>query len=144
MSRPDKIYARFRGVVKTDTAIAGVFGPSGLEDMALVKVDSGGEIVLAGKGEALGAIITTEGKAHSGVASFRTAAAGAVVTVYTNAEFQDAGLTVGDEIWSIAAGDVQTSAPAVPTQKVGFTVLNDAAKGGHRLVINIAPASDIT
>ena len=53
MSRPDKVYSRFRGVVKSDTAIAGVFGPTGAEDLALVKIDAGGELVLAGQGEAL-------------------------------------------------------------------------------------------
>lgn len=144
MSRPEKIYGRFRGVVKSDTAIAGVFGPLGSEDLALVKVDAGGELVLAGQGEAEGIIMTTEGKADSGVANFLTAAAGAVVTVYTNAEFADTGLTAGDKLWSAAAGDVATAATAVPTQPVGMVVLNDPGKGGERLVVNIAPASDIT
>jgi hypothetical protein len=144
MSRPDKVYARFRGVVKSDTAIAGVFGPTGAEDLAFVKVDAGGELVLAGQGEALGVIMTTEGKADSGVANFYTAAAGSVVTVFTSAEFLDCGFTVGDEIWSAAAGDAAIAATAVPTQKVGFTVLNDPAKGDHRVVFNIAAASDIT
>jgi len=144
MSRPDKIYGRFRGVVKSDTAIAGVFGVTGSEDLALVKVDAGGELVLADQGEALGVIMTTEGKANSGVANFLTAAAGSVVTVFTNAEFLDCGFTVGDELWSDDAGDVATAATAVPTQKVGFTVLNDPAKGDHRVVFNIVAPSDIT
>jgi len=144
MSRPDKIYGRFRGVVKSDTAIVGVFGPTGAEDLAFVTTDAGGELVLAGSGLAEGVILTTEGKADSGVANFLTAAAGAVVTVYTNAEFVDCGFTVGDKIWATAAGDAATTATAVPTQQVGFTVLNDPAKGDHRVVFNISPATDIT
>lgn len=142
MSRPDKIYSRFRGVVKSDTAIAGVFGTG--TDLACVTVDANGELVLAGSGLAEGVIWTPEGKADSGVANFATAAAGSVVTVYTNAEFVDTGLTVGNKIWADAAGDVATSATAVPTQQIGMVVLNDPAKGGERFVLNVAPATDIT
>jgi len=142
MSRPDKITGRFRGVVAQATAIAGVFGPAGSEDLALVKIDGSGELVLATQGEAVGVIVTTEGKASSSVANFRTAAAGSVVTVYTHCEIVDDGATVGDEYWSTAAGDVVTVVPgATPVQKVGVVLNNDAAKGGTRTLFNIVPYS---
>lgn len=142
MSRPDKVTGRFRGVVKSDTAITGLYGTGA--DLVNVTTDAGGELVLAGQGLAEGVIWTPEGKADSGVANFNVAAAGTVVTVYTHAEFVDTGLTVGDKVWSDAAGDIATSATAVPTQQIGMVVLNDPAKGGERFVINIAPATDIT
>ena len=142
MSRPEKVRAEFRGVVKSDTAIAGVFGPTGLEDIALVALDSGGELVLAAQATAEGVIVTTEGKADSGVANFLTAAAGAVVTVYTHVEIVDDGGTAGDKLYSTAAGDVVTTEPvAGNVQQVGVTVLNDPAKGGTRTIFNIAPTS---
>jgi len=142
MSRPDKVYARFRGHVKSDTAITGLFGTG--SDLVCVTTDGSGDIVLAGEGLAEGVIWTPEGKADSGVANFNVAAAGAVVTVYTNAEFVGTGLTVGDKIWSTAVGDVQNSATSVPTQQIGMVVNNDPAKGGERFVVNISPATDIT
>lgn len=142
MSRPDKVTGRFRGVVKSDTAITGVYGTG--SDLVNVTTDGGGELVLAGSGLAEGVIWTPEGKADSGVVDFNVAAAGVVVTVYTHAEFVDTGLSVGDKIWATAAGDVANSATAVPTQQIGMVVLNDPAKGGERFVVNIAPATDIT
>ncbi len=142
MSRPDKVYARFRGHVKADTAITGVYGTG--SDLVNVTVNGSGDLVLAGSGLAEGVIWTPEGKADSGVANFNVAAAGSIVTVYTNAEFVGTGLTVGNKIWSIAAGDVQNSATSVPTQQIGMVVNNDPAKGGERFVVNIAPATDIT
>ncbi len=142
MSRPDKVTSRFRGVVAQATAIAGVFGPAGTEDLALVRIDANGELIVAVQGEAMGVIVTTEGKASSSVANFRTAAAGSVVTVYTHCEIVDDGGTAGDELWSTAAGDVVTVVPAgTPIQKVGMTLLNDAAKGGTRTLFNIVPYS---
>jgi len=142
MSRPDKVRAEFRGVVKSDTAIAGVFGPTGLEDLVLVKADSGGELVLATQATAEGLIVTTEGKADSGVANFLTAAAGAVVTVYTHVEIVDDSGVAGDELWSTAAGDVVTTVPAAGiVQPVARTILNDPAKGGTRTIYNIKPTS---
>ncbi len=142
MSRPDKITGRFRGVVAQATAIAGVFGPAGSEDLALVKMDGNGELVLATQGEAVGVIVTTEGKASSSVANFLTAAAGSVVTVYTHCEIVDDSATVGDEYWSTAAGDVVTVVPAgTPVQKVGVVLNNDPAKGGTRTLFNIVPYS---
>lgn len=141
MSRPDKVTARFRGRVAAATAIAGVFGPTGDEDLALVKMDGNGELVLADQGEALGLIVTTEGKSDSGVANFLTAAAGSIVTVYTACEIVGDGATVGDEYWSTAAGDVVVAAPTTPIQKVGFVLNSDPIKGGTRTVFNIAPFS---
>jgi len=141
MSRPDKVTSRFRGVVAQATAIVGVFGPAGSEDLALVKMDANGELVLAAQGDALGVIVTTEGKASSGVANFLTAGAGSVVTVYTHCEIVDDGATVGDQYWSTAAGDVVTVAPATPTQQVAWVMKNDPARGGTRTVFNVAPFS---
>jgi hypothetical protein len=140
MSRPDKVTSRFRGVVGASN-IAGQFGPTGEEDLALVKLDANGELVVADQGEALGVIWTPEGKADPTVANFRSAISGSVVTVYTHAEFTDTGLTVGDELWSTTGGDVVTSAPITPTQKVGFVVNKDPNRGGENLVFSIAPWS---
>lgn len=141
MSRPDKVTGRFRGVVADATPIAGVFGPTGAEDLALVKLDANGQLVVAGQGEAIGIIWTPEGKADPTVANFTTAAAGSVVTVYTHAEFQDTGDTAGDVLWSSASGGVVTTEPLAPIQPVAFCAAKDANKGGVTLFVNIAPAS---
>jgi hypothetical protein len=141
MSRIDKVRSEFRARVAAGTAIAGVFGPTGLEDLALVTTDANGELVVATQGLAKGIIMTTEGKADSGVASFLTAAAGSMVTVFTACEIVDDGATVGDEYWSTAAGDVVTTEPVTPIQLVATVYNRDPAKGGTKTVYNIVSYS---
>lgn len=142
MSRPDKVYVRFRGHVKSDTAITGLFGTG--SDLVCVTVDGSGDLVLAGSGLAEGVIWTPEGKADTGVANYNVAAAGAMMTVYVIAEFVGTGLTVGNKIWSKAVGDVQTTATSAPIQQIGMVVNNDPAKGDERLFVNISPATEIS
>ncbi len=141
MSRPDKVTGRVRGVVAAATDLAGVFGPTGLEDLVLVTTDSNGELVVATQGEAFGLVVTTEGKADSSVAGFLTAGKGTAVTVYTHCEIVGDGASAGDEYWSTAAGDVVTTVPSTPIQKVGVTLASHADKGGTRSFYNIVPYS---
>ena len=141
MSRPDKITGRFRGVVAQATAIAGVFGPTGSEDLALVTLDGNGELILASQGDAIGVIVTTEGKADSSVANFLTAGAGTIVDVYTHCEIVGDGATVGDQYWSTAVGDVVTVEPVSPIQKVAVVLNNDTNKGGTRTMFNVVSYS---
>lgn len=141
MARPDKVYASYRGIVSA-VAIAGQFGAAAAsEDLALVKRDGSGNLVVATQGDAEGIIWTPEGKASSSVASFLSAAAGAKMTVFTMAQFTDVegdlGLTAGAVLWSTAAGDVVFAVPAAPIQKVGFVMLNDTGVD-LRLVMNIS------
>jgi hypothetical protein len=138
MARLDKTFVEVRATVKSDTAIAGVFGDDTNPNLACVALDANGELVLAGEGAALGVIDTTEGKADSSVPGFLSAAAGSVVTVFKVAQFvevTDAGLTAGDPIYSAAAGDVATSPPA-SVQKIG-----DVMKESTRIMFDFsAPA----
>lgn len=145
MARPDKVRVEFRGTVAAATDIDGVFGAgAGSEDLALVKRDANGQLILANQGEAEGIIWTPEGKADTGVANYLRAHAGSRVTVYSHAEFVDiegdALLTEGAALWSTASGDVVAAAPGTGTaQKVGF-VLEGGDTNKPRLVVNISLA----
>jgi len=138
MARPDKVMGRFRGVVASD--ITGQFGnSSGNEDLALVKSDASGNLIVSVEGDAEGVIWTPEGKADPTVADFNVAKAGSVVTVFTLAEFSDieadTNFAAGDTLWSSAAGDIVTASPTTP-QRVAVCYANE--KGTERLVFNIA------
>lgn len=147
MANIDKVYTRFRGVVAT--AITGVWGDDTLPDLACVMLDASGLLVVADQGEALGVIWTPEGKAHSGVANYNVAAAGSVMTVLVSAElvgtFDEAvssdAVTVGDLIYSDAAGATTVSAPAAPTQQIGFMAASD--EGDPRVILNVATIGDV-
>jgi hypothetical protein len=147
MARPDKVYTRFRGVVAT--AITGVWGDDAAPDLACVMLDASGNLVVADQGEALGVIWTPEGKAHDGVANYNVAAAGSVMTVFVQAEFVGAfdentssdAVTVGDLIFSDAAGATTVTPPAAPTQQIGFMVAS--SEGDPRVILNVATIGDV-
>lgn len=143
MARPDKVYARFRGVVASN--LTGVWGDDDAPDLINVTVDGSGLLVAAGQGLALGVIWTPEGKAHDGVADYNVALAGSVMTVFVIAEFvgtfdedtSGAALVAGEGVWSIAAGSVDDAAPgAGVVQRIGTMVASD--EGGPRLVLNVS------
>lgn len=148
MARPDKVYARFRGVVAAN--LTGVWGDDAAPDLINVAVNGSGLLVAAGKGLAEGVIWTPEGKANPDVANYNVALAGSVMTVFVIAEFvgtfdedtSAAALTAGEGVWSIAAGSVDDAAPAAPTQKIGQMVASD--EGGVRLFLNVGAIGDVT
>lgn len=142
MARPDKVYVRFRGTPASN--LTGVWGDDAAPDLICVKLDSNGKLVASGQGEALGVVWTPEGKAHPDVANFNVALATQVYTVFVIAEFvgsftensTGAALTVGEGVWSIAAGSVDDAAPGAGTvQKIGHMAYSD--EGGPRLFLNI-------
>lgn len=147
MARPDKIYARFRGVVAAN--LTGVWGDDTAPDLICVKSDGSGLLVAADQGEAEGVIWTPEGKSDSGVANFNVALAGSVMTVFVGAEFVGTfdeastaeALTAGDGVWSADSGTISDSAPAAPVQKIGQMFASD--EGDARLFLNVVPPSDI-
>lgn len=133
MARPDKVYARFRGVVAAN--LTGVWGDATTPDLICVDVDASGQLVAAGAGAAKGVIWTPEGKSDSSVANFNVALAGSVMTVFVAAEFTgdlDA-LVAGDEVFTAAAGDVTETGPG---QMIGF--IADSDEGGDRLILNVS------
>lgn len=134
MSRPDKVTARFRGVMAAD--LTGTFGDATTPDLVAVDIDASGQLVAAGAGAAKGVIWTPEGKANPDVANFNVAVAGSVMTVYQIAEIVETNLSAGDEVFSAAAGDITTTGPG---QMLGFVV--DSSEGGDRLVLNVEGGS---
>lgn len=128
MSRPDKVYTRFRGVVAAD--LTGQFGSD--DDLIAVAIDGNGQLVAAGAGAAKGVIWTPEGKANPDVANFNVATAGSVMTVFVDAEFVETGFEAGDQLRSAASGNVSDSTGA---QVIGFVV--DSDEGGDRLVLRV-------
>ncbi len=132
MARPDKVYARFRGVVAAN--LTGVWGDATTPDLICVDIDASGQLVAAGAGAVKGVIWTPEGKSDDSVADFNVALAGSVMTVFTEAEFVgnlDA-LVAGDEVFSAAAGDVTETGPG---QMIGFIV--DSDEGDDRLILRV-------
>lgn len=143
MARPDKVYARFRGVVAAN--LTGIWGDDAAPDLICVDINGSGQLVAAAQGLAKGVIWTPEGKASPEVANYNVALAGSVMTVFTMAELvgsftentSGAALTAGESVWSIAAGSVDDAAPgAGVVQKIGFMVDSDV--GGDRLVLNVS------
>lgn len=133
MARPDKVTARFRGVVAAD--LTGVFGDATTPDLICVDLDASGQLVAAGAGEAKGVIWTPEGKASTDVTNYNVALAGSVMTVHQIAEIVDTELSAGDEVWSAAAGDITTTDPGAGGQLIGFVA--DSSEGSDRLVLNV-------
>lgn len=139
MARPDKIYARWRGVVAAN--LTGVWGDTTNPDLICVDIDASGLLVAAGADSAKGVIWTPEGKSDSGVANYNVALAGSVMTVFTMAEFNGTfdgtpALVAGDEVWAAAAGDVVDVDPGVGGQLIGFMAASD--EGDTRLILNLS------
>jgi hypothetical protein len=130
MARPDKVTARFRGVVAAN--LTGVFGDATTPDLICVDIDASGQLVAAGAAAVKGVIWTPEGKASTDVANYNVALAGSVMTVFQIAEIVDTEFSAGDEVFSAAAGDVTTTGPG---QMVGFVV--DSDEGSDRLILNV-------
>lgn len=147
MARPDKVVFAFRGVV--GTAITGIWGDDAAPDLACVELDGSGLLIVASAADARGVIWTPEGKSDTGVANYNVAAAGSVMTVFVQAEFVGTfdeaatadAVTVGDLIWSGAAGTIVTSVPANPAQIIGWMAVSD--EGDPRVILNVGPIGDI-
>ena len=138
MARPDKVYARWRGVVASN--LTGIWGDDTNHDLICVDIDASGNLVAAGANAAKGVIWTPEGKAEPGVANYNVALAGSVMTVFTQAEFtgtfDETPLAVGDEVWADAAGDVTNVDPGAGGQLIGFMAASD--ENDVRLILNVS------
>lgn len=132
----------FRAIASASIdATAGAWGDG---DMLAVTLDSSGEIVLASATDCMGVIWTPEGRrsTDAGTAE-KQVIGGRKYTVFQQCELVEAGvgaspaLSVGDEIWSEASGDVDvTATPGVGSIWIG-QVLADGDGNGERIYVNV-------
>lgn len=137
MARIDKAPAggKFRAV--TSSSLDGVTGLWGDSDLLCVTLDSAGYLDLATVGDCVGVIWTPEGKLDADASNYKQAVGGRAYTVLKFAELTEmqtgSGLAAGDQIWSIAGGDVDT----VGTAAGGYVWVGQLDATGERMVLDV-------
>lgn len=121
------------------SALDGVDGAWGLDDLLCVKFDANGELVAATAGACDGVIWTSEGRKQDSGVTETAIIGGRKYTVFTFAELVDtdtatgpAAWVAGDVFYGTAAGDVLESASATVGDIYIGTVLADG-----RFILNV-------
>ena len=153
MSRPDQVVdeGRFRAVAAAALdGVEGVWGTTdaaGVGDLLCVALNASGELVLADLDSCDGVIFVPEGRAERfrvTEVERKTAIGGKTYTVFERAiiaemETGEDPLTVGDRIFSAAAGGIDTSAAGV---YLGVVVPNPIT-GGLRLILRAGTSATV-
>lgn len=139
-SAPDG--GKFRGIAAS--ALGGTAGAWGNGDLLNVTLDASGELIVASATDAIGVILTTEGKRDSAAAGYKQVVAGAKYTVLKRATiveldtFASPAVAAGDWLYAAAAGDVTTT-PGGGAIFLGMVLAHDGSGMLLNLDVNGTP-----
>ena len=133
---------KFRAIASA--ALGGTAGAWGNGDLLCVTMNASGELVVGSATDAIGVILTSEGKRDNLAAGFKQVVAGAKYTVLRQATLVECDtytsptVAAGDSLWTAAAGDV-TATPGAGAIFIGRVLLGDGA--GMVLELNVGEAA---